>query len=94
MFRNLKETGHPMTFHARHLPTDSRTLSEVDRIRALVMNLHGMLRGTAAAHLLGGPIEAIHRSLDRIEQDACRWRPEAAGMSVRRERSDRPTSAA
>lgn len=49
-----------------------RTASEAERIRALIMNIHSMLRGTEAAHLVAGPIEDIHRSLDRIEEESLR----------------------
>lgn len=58
-------------------PSDSRplvgqanweqTLSEVERIRALVINLHRLLQGTPAVHLVSTPIENIHRSLDRLQ---------------------------
>jgi DDE superfamily endonuclease len=48
--------------------SDSQTAAEFAQIRALVMNVHSVLRGTEAAHLVTGPLEHIHRSLDRIEQ--------------------------
>ncbi len=64
-----------MTFYAPDPQTSTATMGEVERIRALVMNLHGMLRGTDAAHLADRPIENIHRSLDRIEKAAARGRP-------------------
>lgn len=56
-----------MTFHSPELQTSGLTLREVERIRALVMNMHGMLRRTDAARLAEMPIEHIHRSLDLIE---------------------------
>ncbi len=57
-----------MTFHSPDLQTNARTLGEVERIRALVMNIHGMLRGTDAARRVDEPIENIHRALDRLEE--------------------------
>jgi len=59
-----------MTFHSPELRASSMTLREVERIRALVMNLHAMLRRTDAARLADIPIEHIHRSLDLIEEAA------------------------
>ncbi|MBN8871408.1 MAG: hypothetical protein J0H67_01100 [Rhodospirillales bacterium] len=61
-----------MSNHAPGPHADSHTLGEVERLRALVMNLHGLLRGTQAAHLANQPIEAIHRSLDRITENVTR----------------------
>ena len=64
-----------MSIHAPGFHADSRALDEVERLRALVMNLHGMLCGTQAAHLAAKPIEAIHRSLDRLTEDITRRAP-------------------
>jgi hypothetical protein len=45
------------------------TVAEAVRIRALIMNIQAVLRKTNIAHLVAGPIEHIHRSLDRIEDE-------------------------
>ncbi len=71
-----------MTFHASDRQANARTLTEVERIRALVMNLHGMLRGTDAAHLANLPIENIHRSLDRLEDAAQQRTPAAQAVQM------------
>lgn len=64
-----------MSIHAPGSHAASRALGEVERVRALVMNLHGMLRGTQAAHLATKPIEEIHRALDRLTEDVTRRAP-------------------
>jgi hypothetical protein len=51
---------------------DGQTAAEFAQIRALVMNVHGILQGTDVAHLVAAPIEHIHRSLDRIEESVAR----------------------
>jgi hypothetical protein len=48
--------------------SDSEAAAEFAQIRTFVTNIHDLLRGTNAAHLVAAPIEHIHRSLDRIEQ--------------------------
>src|SRR4051812_24381743 len=50
-----------------------QTAAESERIRALIMNIQALLRKTDMAHLVAGPIEQIHRSLDRIEDEGRRY---------------------
>lgn len=42
--------------------------AESERIRAMIMNIHGMLQGTDAAHSVAVPIEHIHCALDRTDE--------------------------
>lgn len=50
----------------------SRYIFEAEQIRALVMNLHSILRITNAADRAEKPIERIHRALDRLVNDLMR----------------------
>jgi hypothetical protein len=45
----------------------SRATGEAEIIRALLMGIDRLLRGSSMANLVAEPIEHIHRSLDRIE---------------------------
>lgn len=59
-----------MTYPSADRQASDPLLGEAERIRAMVMNIHALLRGTDAAHLVDPSIETIHRALDRIEEAA------------------------
>jgi hypothetical protein len=69
--RTFPEDAHGLTVNAPAINPPhsvSQAGAEFAQIRAFVMNIHNLLQGTNAAHLVAVPIEHIHRSLDRIEQ--------------------------
>jgi len=49
------------------LDPSSHTTGEAEVIRALLMGIDRLLRGSSMANLVAEPIEHIHRSLDRLE---------------------------
>lgn len=62
------ETDNDLMLDINHLELSSPTTGEVEIIRAMIMGIDRLLRGSTMAKLVAEPIEHIHRSLDRIEK--------------------------